>query len=514
MTPSFTRRGFLKSTAATAMAASVPFAPAAAAPKRGGHFRAGMAAGQTTDTLNPGTWDNSFTVSMAYAVHGYLTEVAADGSLKPLLAESWEAADGAATWHLKIRDGVAYHSGQTVTAEDVVASLNFHRGETSTSAAKPLLAPVVDISIEGGNTVVIKLDAGNADFPFILSDYHMPICKIEGNSIDWKSGDGCGSYVLKNFSPGVSATLERNPNHWKSDIAFFDSIELLTLLDLNARTTAMISGDVDAIDRLDLKTVALLGRKPGVQINSVAGNQHYTFAMNAGMDPFSENHVRMALKHAINREELVEKILFGYGSVGNDHPIGSGQRFFNSELAQTPYDPDKAKWHLSQAGIDGLDISLSAADAAFGGAVDAAVLFQNSAKPAGIQIDAIREPNDGYWSDVWMKKPFTTVYWSGRPTEDQMFSLTYQCGAAWNDGFWCNERFDKLLIKARSELDETKRREMYYEMQTTLNQNGSTVIPMFANFVFANTDKVGHPEQLGSNWDLDGQRWLERWWFV
>lgn len=513
MISSFNRRDFLKSTVATALTASVPFAPAIAAPKRGGHFRAGIAAGQTTDTMNPGTWDNNITVSMGYAIHGYLTEVAADGSVQPLLAESWEATDNATTWRLKIREGVTFHSGRSVTAEDVAASINFHRGEGSTSSAKPLVDPINELGVEG-NTVIIKLDAANADFPFILADYHFPICKADGDSMDWKSGDGCGSYVLKDFNPGVSISLERNPNHWKSDVAFFDSIELLTLLDLNARTTALISGDVDAIDRLDLKTVGLLGRKPGVQINSVAGNQHYTFAMNSGADPFSENHVRMALKHAINREELVEKILFGYGSVGNDHPIGSGQRYFNSELPQTPYDPDKAKWHLSQAGMDGLQVSLSAADAAFAGAVDASVLFQNSAKSASIQIDPVREPNDGYWSDVWMKKPFTAVYWSGRPAEDQMLSLTYQCGAAWNDGFWCNDRFDELLIKARSELDDAKRREMYYEMQLILNQSGSTIIPMFANYVFANSGKVGHSDVLGTNWDLDGQRWLERWWFV
>jgi len=224
-------------------------------------------------------------------------------------------------------------------------------------------------------------------------------------------------------------------------------------------------------------------------------------------------NIRRALKYAVNREELVKKILFGYGTVGNDHPIGRGQRFFNSELEQTTYDPDKAKHYLKQAGVDSLSVSLSAADAAFGGAVDAAVLFQNSAKPAGIDLNVVREPNDGYWSDVWMKKPFTAVYWGGRPVEDQMFTTAYSEGAAWNDTFWSNDRFNELLVQARAELDESKRRNMYYEMQAILREDGGVIVPMFANYVFATRDNIGHGE-FASNWDLDGERWMERWWFT
>ncbi len=508
------RRGFLKTTAAAALAASLPLGGAIAAPKRGGNLRAGIGHGQTTDTLNPGTWDNGFTAPMAFAIHGRLTEVAGDGSLKPELAESWEASEDAVTWRFKIRQGVTFHSGKPLTVEDVIASINFHRGEESTSAAGPIVAPIADIKAEGNDTVIFELTGGNADFPFILSDFHLTIHPAKEGGIDWESGDGCGSYILKNVNFGISCTLERNPNHWRDDVAWFDSIEMLALVDQNARTTALVSGEVDVADRLDLKTVGLLARKDSVNIHSVAGTQHYTFAMSTNKDPFTDNHVRQALKYAINREELVEKILFGYGSVGNDHPIGQGQRFFNSDLEQKTFDPDKAKWHLKEAGLDSLSVELSAADAAFAGSVDAGVLFQNSAKSANIDLKVIREPNDGYWSDVWMQKSFSSVYWSGRPVEDQMFTMAYSCGASWNDSFWCHDSFDQMLTAARAELDEGKRRTMYHDMQEIVSNQGGVIIPMFANYVFASGKKVGTPEALGSNWDLDGQRWMERWWFV
>ena len=507
------RRAFLGTTAAGVAVAGLTPGALRAQHKRGGTFRIARGHGQTTDTLNPGTFENQFMNGLAYAYGGFLTAVAADGSVIPDLAESWEASEDAKVWRFKLRSGITFHSGKPVTPEDVVASINFHRGDDSTSAAKPLLEAIEDISVDGNN-VVFTLSAGNADFAFIGSDYHLPILPAKDGSVDWQSGDGAGPYRIVEFKPGVSVTVERFENDWNSNRGFFDRIECLAVIDANARITSLVSGDVHAIDKLEPKTVGLMSRNASVNIHSVAGNQHYTFAMSTNKDPYTDRTFRLALKHAINREEIVEKILFGYGYVGNDHPIGRGQQFFNSELAQTPYDPDKAKFYLKQAGVDKLSVELSAADAAYPGAVDAAVLYQNSAKAAGIDLQVNRVPNDGYWSDVWMSEPFSAVYWSGRPVEDSMLTLAYSSGAEWNDTFWDNDRFNELLVAARAEIDIDKRRAMYWEMQEILNQDGGVIIPMFANFIFATGPGVVVSDKFASNWDLDGERWWERWSFA
>ncbi|PHP67907.1 peptide ABC transporter substrate-binding protein [Zhengella mangrovi] len=512
------RRHFLGTGAAIAglAAAGTGLLPglARAAGSKGGTLRVAKGHGQTTDKLDPATFENGFTTALSYGKNGFLTGVARDGSIEPQIAESWEPSPDAKVWRFKIRKGVTFHDGQSVTPDHVVASINYHRGEKSTSAAKPLLSSITDAAVDG-DVVVFTLDAGSADFPFVFSDYHLAILPAgDDRGIDWKSGVGCGPYKLMSFDPGVSAIFERFKDDWNQDRGHFDRIELLSIVDVNARTTALISGDVHAADKLDLKTIGLLERNPKLSIHSIAGNQHFTFAMSCNKEPFTDVNVRRALKYAVNREELVEKILFGYGSVGNDHPIGRGQRYFNSEMTQTAYDPDKAKHYLKQAGLDSLSVSLSAADAAFAGAVDAAVLFQNSAKPAGIDLQVARKPNDGYWSDVWMKDAFSAVYWSGRPVEDAMFSTAYAAGAAWNDTFWDNKRFNELLIQARAELDEDKRRAMYYEMQVILNEDGGAIIPMFANWVFATGPDLVTGDKLASNWDMDGERWMERWSFA
>ena len=181
-------------------------------------------------------------------------------------------------------------------------------------------------------------------------------------------------------------------------------------------------------------------------------------------------------------------------------------------MKQRKYDPEKARYHLKQAGLDGLSVKLHAADAAFPKAVDAAVLFSESAAKAGIEIKVVREPNDGYWSNVWLKKPFCTCFWSGRPTEDLMLTTAYAADSPWNDAHWKNKRFNTLLVEARTELDPDRRRAMYWELQEIVRDDGGTIIPVYAQYVFASRSNVAHGP-LAANRDVDGWKSMERWWF-
>ena len=482
----------------------------AASPKRGGRLRSGIAHGSTTDTLDPATYENGYMSKINYAIHNHLGEVDHTGSMAPELAESWDPQNGAKTWVFNLRRGVEFHNGKTLDSEDVIASFQHHMGETK-SPAKSLLKQVKSIRKDGKYTVVFELSGGNADFPFVASDYHIAIKQAwDGGKISPNDGIGTGPYVLKDMEMGVRFFGTRNPNYFKQDRGWFDELEMLSIVDPTARSNALTTGEVDVIDRVDLKTAHLLARTSGIKVEETTGTKHYTFPMRTDTSPFDDNNVRLALKHAVNRDEIVEKVLFGHGVVGNDHPIAPSNPFHAATLPQRAYDPDKARFYAKKAG--GIKVKLSAADAAFPGAVDAAVLYKEHAAAAGIEIEVVREPSDGYWSNVWMKKPWGACYWGGRPTEDWMFSTAYMGGASWNDTFWKNDRFDKLLIEARAETNQAKRREMYYEMQQIVRDKGGVVVPMFANYVFGTSDKVAHGTMAG-NWDLDGDKFHERWWY-
>ena len=515
VTGKITRREFAQHLIAlgiigTSAGTLLTWADKAQAAKRGGRLRFGIAHGSTTDSLDPATYENNFTIGVDYGIHNHLGEVDHTGAINPELAESWEAKNGAKTWVINLRSGVEYHNGKTMDSDDVIASFKHHMGETK-SPAKSLLKQVTGMRTDGKYRVIFDLEGGNADFMYVASDYHVPIKPSKGGKISPTDGIGTGGYVLKSFEPGVRAFFARHPNYFKSGKAHFDEVEMLAIIDPTSRTNALTTGEVDTIDRVDLKTAHLLGRKPGVRLEEFTGTKHYTFPMRTDTSPFDDNNVRMALKHAVNREEVVEKVLFGHGIVGNDHPIAPSNPFHAATLPQRKYDPDKARFYAKKAG--GIKVQLSAADAAFNGAVDAAVLYREHAAAAGIDIEVIREPNDGYWSNVWMKKPWGACYWGGRPTEDWMFSTAYMGGADWNDTFWKHDRFDSLLVQARAETDQNKRRSMYFEMQQIVSDEGGVVVPMFANYVIAMSDKVKHGT-LAGNWDMDGQKFMERWWFA
>lgn len=234
-------------------------------------------------------------------------------------------------------------------------------------------------------------------------------------------------------------------------------------------------------------------------------------AMFCDTAPFTDVNVRLALKYALNREELVQKVYQGMATVGNDNPVSRFHKYY-ADIPQRPYDPEKAKFHLKKAGMENLSVDLSVADIGFNGAIMAGELFQQSAKSAGININPIRESEDSYFETVWMKKPFTVDYWGYRGTADWILSLVYARGSNYNESHWDNDKFNKLLNDAKSETNEDTRTSMYRDMQMLVHEDGGSIIPIFTHHVWASNKRVKTPDQVASNYELDGYRCIERWW--
>ncbi len=189
------RRGFLARASALGIAAAV--SPAllatkarAATPKKGGRLRLGLSGASTTDSLDPATLPDITPQVINTQIRNRLIEIDYKGNPIPELAESWESTPDAAKWTFKLRKGVEFHNGKTMDAEDVIYSFNHHRGKDSKSAAKGVVDPIKDIKAVGKNTVIFTLEAGNADFPYVASDYHLTISPA--GEKDWEKGMGTG----------------------------------------------------------------------------------------------------------------------------------------------------------------------------------------------------------------------------------------------------------------------------------------------------------------------------------
>ncbi|MCF8485655.1 MAG: ABC transporter substrate-binding protein [Rhodobacteraceae bacterium] len=510
-----TRRDFVGRTTAMGLSlglASALYTKAAnAQAKKGGLLRAGMQGGESTNSLDPALAASEvpFMINMTWG--DMLVDVGPTGEIEYRIAEEISANSDATEWKFKIRQGVEFHNGKTVTAEDVVATMRRHTDEKSQSGALGIVQGITEMSAEG-DMVTMKLASGSADFPYLMADYHL-IIQPNGGIDNPTEGVGAGPYKVVVHEPGVRHGFEKFANHWNPDIGHADQVEILVINDGTARAAALQSGQVHMINRVDPKIADLLGRVPGVSVNAVAGRGHYVFIMHCDKAPFDNSDLRMALKLGINRQEMVDKILGGLGSRGNDFPINSAYPLFDDTIPQRDYDAAMAAEYYKKSGHDGSPIVLQVAAGAFPGAVEAAQLFQQSAQAAGIPLELKREPDDGYWSNVWNVAPFCASYWGGRPVQDQMYSTAYLSTAEWNDTKFKNAKFDDLLVAARAELDGAKRKGMYSEMAHILRDEGGLILPMFNDFVEGVRSEVAGWE-ADPNGELMNGRALARCWLA
>jgi peptide/nickel transport system substrate-binding protein len=506
------RRGFMGGAAAVGALATMG-APAFAAgePKKGGTLKMGIGGGETTDALDPGLSDSPVPFAVSRQWGDTIVNVTPSGEIEMRLAESMSASEDGKVWTFNIRQGVKFHDGADMTVNDVVATFKRHSDENSKSGALGIMKGIADIKAEG-NAVVLTLTDGNADLPYLLSDYHL-IVQPNGGLDNPNAGIGTGPYKIVSAEAGVRFAFEKNADDWDTTRGHYDAVEILVINDATARTSALQSGQVHMINRIDPKVAKLLGRAPNLEVKNVSGRGHYVFIMHTDTAPFDNNDLRLALKYAINRVEMVDKILDGYGGVGNDSPINAAYPLFDSSIPQRVYDVEKAKEHYAASGHDGSPIELLVADTAFPGAVDAAALFQQSAEAAGIPLVIKRVPDDGYWSDVWNVKPFCASYWGGRPVQDQMWSTAYLSTADWNDTKFKREDVDALILQARSETDLAVRKDLYSKIFKIVNEEGGVICPMFNDFIDAHSDTImGWIDN--PNYEMSGGYASSKTWFA
>ncbi len=223
----------------------------AAEPKRGGRLRQGLHGGATSDSLRGAALLDVHNINSSWQVRNCLTEVDANGDIGGELAESWEASDDAKQWIFKLRKGVEFHNGKSLEAEDVVYSINDHRGPDAQTGASGVVSGIADIKTDGKETVIFDLNEGNADFPVLMSDYQLTVVPAGTAQTEWDKGVGTGPFILTEWDPGVRSASKRNPNYFKEGRPYFDEVETLNIADLAARSAALQTNEVDVISELD-----------------------------------------------------------------------------------------------------------------------------------------------------------------------------------------------------------------------------------------------------------------------
>ncbi|MEM5338448.1 ABC transporter substrate-binding protein [Paraburkholderia azotifigens] len=465
---------------------SAAFAQQQGKPKQGGKIRVATQSASAADTLDPAKGALGTDYVRANMFYNGLTELDSHLGAKMALAESLDTKD-ATVWVVKLRSGVQFHDGKSLTPNDVIYSLMRHKDPAVGSKAKTLADQIKEAKATGPNEVTITLEGANADLPVILATSHFLI--IKDGTTDFKTAIGTGPFKLKEFSPGVRTVGVRNEKYWKPGMPHLDEVELIGIGDESARVNALLSGDVQLINAVSPRSTARIKGTQGFSVLETKTGQYTDLIMRDEGGITGTADFRRGLTHLMDREQIRRAVFLGYGAIGNDQPIDPTNKYYLSGLPQRAFDPEKAKFYFQKAKLGSAPVQLYASPAAEG-SVEMAMLLQQVAPQAGLNLQVVRVPSDGYWSNHWMKHPLGYGNINARPSADVLFTQFFKSDAPWNEANWKNPKFDQMLVAARGEPDDAKRKKIYGDMQQLVHEDGGIGIPMFQSSLDAHSSKL------------------------
>jgi peptide/nickel transport system substrate-binding protein len=465
---------------------SAAFAQQQGKPKQGGRIRVATQSASAADTLDPAKGALGTDYVRANMFYNGLTELDSHLGAKMALAESLDTKD-ATVWVVKLRSGVQFHDGKSLTPNDVIYSLMRHKDPAVASKAKTLADQIKEAKATGPNEVTITLEGANADLPVILATSHFLI--IKDGTTDFKTAIGTGPFKVKEFSPGVRTVGVRNEKYWKPGMPHLDEVELIGIGDESARVNALLSGDVQLINAVSPRSTARIKGTPGFSVLETKTGQYTDLIMRDEGGITGTTDFRRGLTHLMDREQIRRAVFLGYGAIGNDQPIDPTNKYYLSGLPQRAFDPEKAKFYFQKAKLGSAPVQLYASPAAEG-SVEMAMLLQQVAPQAGLNLQVVRVPSDGYWSNHWMKHPLGYGNINARPSADVLFTQFFKSDAPWNEANWKNPKFDQMLVAARGEPDDAKRKKIYGDMQQLVHEDGGIGIPMFQSSLDAHSSKL------------------------
>lgn len=447
-------------------------------PKRGGKISVAFNGSSPSDTLDPAealTSTDYFRMRMHL---NSLVRILPDLSWEPELASEVFPNEDASVWTFKLRRDVTFHNGKSFTADDVIYSLNRHLGPDSTSKAKSLVGGIAEVKKIGPYEIEIVLKGPDADLPVLLGTHGFRI--VPDGTTDFSLGIGTGPFKLTEFRPGVRAIGVRNEEYW-GEGPYLDEIETFGISDDTSRLNAFLAGEVDLMSRLPPDAIERVKATAGREVWSVQSSSYSEFAVRLNQQPYGSLDLVKTMQYLMDRVRVERGVMNGLATMGNDQPIGPAYFDHCAEIPQREQDLDKAKWHFEKTGLGQTQIPISTSDVSVG-AVASALILQRAGRQAGINFKVNKLPNEGYWSNVWLKHPIYMGSLNMRPTANIMMTLMYKSDAPWNQTGWHNPQFDQLLVEVRSVIDPEKRKQMYCDLQTMIYETGPSTIYTYKDF--------------------------------
>ncbi|MDO5711368.1 MAG: ABC transporter substrate-binding protein [Micrococcales bacterium] len=467
--------------------AAVPApAPANAARSKGGIYSHGGTGGSLKDTLNPHFPVTNPDIARCLNLYEPLLRWNAKYEIEPAIAQSVRVEGGALAWTVRLRQGVEFHNGKTVTAEDVMHSLAVITDPKKTAPGGVQLAEVLDLKnskIIDPRTIRLTLKTPYAILDQLLAEYTVGIIPSD---FDLAKPIGTGPFKYEQFVPGQLSRFLRYDNYWDTP-AYVDELYIYDFADDAAKVNALLAGQVQSVDNLPTYLTKTIAEQGASALVSESG-AWIPFTMRVDVAPYSDVRVRQALRLIVDRQQMIDQALNGYGFLGNDlyAPFDPA---YAKDLPQRQQDLEQAKSLLKAAGQSDLSIELVTSTAVGAGGVESANLFVDQARGAGVKVRLTKADPNTFYGERYLSWNFAQDFWATRNYLPQVASSTLKT-AAYNETHFNDPKFAALIAQATRETDEAKRAQLQRDAQQIEFDTGGYIIWGFKRQVDAYSNLV------------------------
>ena len=481
---------------------------AAAGPKQGGRLRVGHVGSGKAENFNPALGSSFIDASRYVNVYDLLVRVEPDLTLAPGLALEWEPNADSTVWQFTLRPDVVWHDGSPFTAADVIYTIQSWGSKKHVAHAASTNIQLDALRASDDFTLEVPLKGPNARLPDSFTQQNNVV--IKDGTTDFTQPVGTGPFMIESFTAGERSLASRNPNYWEEGKPYVDEWEDISISDNAARLNALLDGQIDMMSQIEPTQAKVHLDSGQVQvIRAPSPTAIQVFYMAVDTPPFDDPLVREAFRLIPDRQGLIDRALLGFATVANDLP-GKGLWNFAADIPSREQDIEQAKALLAEAGKENLEVTLHTSEIV-PGFVEAATLFAEMAKDAGVTVNVKKEDPNAYFdtSKIYTKLDFGQSFWTysalGLWYEQALLS-----DAIWNETHWRDPDFDELVRSAQGATDEATAIDLWTQVQQVQYDEGGYIV--WANLEIL--DAVGNHVQgvVPSAWfNLGGWNYRDVW---
>lgn len=474
-------------------------------PRRGGTLRVGVTGGGAKDSLDAHTPVANPDIARVCNLYEPLVYRDPQFRLQMVLAESLTPAKDAMVWTARLRKGIRFHDGRTVTADDVIATVKRITDPKNPKVGASALGSLDHMVKRDSRTVEFHMKTPCAIFDDYLAQYYNGIVPAD---YDPHHPIGTGPFKASAFTAGEQSTFVRNEYYWQDHQPYLDKLVIIDFSDDNARVNALLSTQVDAIDQVPLPLVRVIDTDPRLRVLTSKSGTWLPFTMRVDHEPFDDVRVRQAMRLVVDRPQMIRQVLSGQGQLGNDM-YARYDPAYPTDWPQRKQDIAQARSLLKEAGKPNLKVELVTSPVQ-AGIVEAAQVLAKQAGEAGVTVKLRKVDTGTFYGDNYLKWPFAQDFWITRNYLAQAAQGSLP-KSPFNETHWGGPKYADLVGQAIRTVDESKRDDLIRQAEKMEYDSGGYLIWAFPNMVDAHTRYVVGLRTSHYGLSMCGYRFRDVW---